>query len=307
MTLELRRPRAVPPGGTIGIAAPAGPIDAEQLARGEAHLREAGFETLRREDVLSRQGYLAGDDERRAKELEELIADERVDAVLCARGGYGAHRIMARLDARRFREARKPLVGYSDVTTLLLWQLRCAGLVGWHGPMLEREIGLDPEEVRALAEALTGTGPEQIVLRGCPGGGGCREGRLVGGSLSLVTASLATPWEIECEGAILLLEDVTEAPYRIDRMLQQLAHAGKLRGLVGLGVGALSRCEASRPGEPEALEVVEEIARPLGIPLVTGLPFGHTTPNLPWPLGIRAALDGARGELVLLERGVESG
>lgn len=301
---RLRRPRALPPGGTIGIAAPAGPVDRERLAAGEARLREAGFRTLRRNDLLERRGYLAGDDARRAGELLELIADERVDAILCARGGYGCHRIVAALDAHRVRAARKPLVGYSDATTLLLWQRRCAGLVGFHGPMLERGADLSGQELEGLLHVLMGTGPLPVVRRGRPGGGGRGEGRLVGGSLSLVVASLGTPWEVDTEGAILLLEDVGEKPYRIDRMLQQLRAAGKLAGAAGVGIGALVDCEDATLGPPEAAEVIGECLRPLGLPWVVGLPFGHAPPNLAWPVGVRGAIDGEHGELHILERGV---
>jgi muramoyltetrapeptide carboxypeptidase len=301
---RLRRPRALPRGGTIGIAAPAGPVDAERVAAGEALLRAAGLRTLRRDDLLERRGYLAGDDERRACELQELVDDERVDAILCARGGYGAHRIVSRLDPKRFRTARKPLVGYSDATTLLLWQRRQAGLAGFHGPMLERGAGLSEGELDALLRALRGEDPLPLVWRGRPGQGGRGEGRLVGGSLTLVVASLGTPWEIDTRGAILLLEEVGEKPYRIDRMLQQLRAAGKLAAAAGIGVGALVECEDPTQEGPEPEQVIEECLRPLGVPWVGGLPFGHVSPNLPWPVGARAALHGERGELHILEAGV---
>ncbi|UCE84552.1 MAG: LD-carboxypeptidase [Deltaproteobacteria bacterium] len=299
----VRKPRALSPGGTIGIAAPAGPIDADRIAAGERLLRDAGFRVARRPDLTERCGYLAGDDARRAAELLELWADPGVDAILCARGGYGCHRIMSRLDARCARDAAKPLIGYSDITTLLLWQRRrCGGLVGFHGPMLEREP-LDAESADALFALLAGATP--APLRGAPGGGGRAEGVLAGGSLRLVVASLGTPWEIDTRGAILLVEDVNEKPYSIDRMLQQLRAAGKLEGLAGFGAGAFVDCEDPRYPEPSVDAVIEEVVRPLGIPFVRELPFGHVSRNLPWPLGIRAACDGERGEIELLEPGVE--
>lgn len=300
----LLKARAVPPGGTIGFAAPAGPIDAERLAAGEALFESAGFRTVRRPDLLSHRGYLAGDDGRRAKELSELVSDPEVDAIVCVRGGYGCHRIVARLDPARVREARKPLLGYSDVTTLLLWLRRCAGLVGFHGPMLERGGALPPEDFEAVVHALTGTGAPRPVLRGVPGGGGRAEGRLVGGSLSMLVASLGTPFELDTRRAILLFEEVGEKPYRIDRLLQQLRAAGKLDAVAGIGVGHLVECVDPRYPEPAAAEVIEEILRPLGVPLVLGLPVGHDVPNRIWPVGARARLDGERGELVILERGV---
>ncbi len=126
---------------------------------------------------------------------------------------------------------------------------------------------------------------------------------LTGGSLSLVAASLGSSWEVETFGGILLVEDLDEAPYRVDRMLQQLAAAGKFRGIAGVGVGALTGCEDSKYGT-RVEEVVEAILRPLGVPVVMGLSFGHTPCNLAWPLGARASLDAERGELTILERGV---
>lgn len=299
---RLLRPRRLPRGGTIGLAAPSGPVDPERLAEGEARLRAAGFRVRRRRDLVARRGYLAGDDRRRAAELEQLVRDPGVDAILCVRGGYGAQRIVERLSPELFRGARKPLVGYSDATTLLLWQRRRAGLVGFHGPMLERGASLSDAELDALLRVLCGEERHPQVWRGQAGGGGRAEGRLIGGSLTLVAASLGTPWEVETRGAILMLEEVGEKPYRIDRLLGQLRAAGKLDAAAGVGIGALVGCDAA--AEPSAQAVVAECLRPLRIPWVSGLPFGHDTPNLPWPVGARAAVDGRRRALHILEAGV---
>ncbi|HVP29488.1 MAG TPA: LD-carboxypeptidase [Myxococcota bacterium] len=300
----LVRPRAVPPGGTLGLVAPAGPFDAARLEAGEALLHAAGFRTVRAPGLLDRRGYLAGDDAARAAALMALVDDPTVDAIVCVRGGYGCHRIVTRLDAARVRAAAKPLVGYSDVTTLLLWQRRCAGLVAFHGPMLERGGAQEPSVLAALAAALTGGGPEEVVLTGEPAGGGVASGPLVGGSLTTLVASLGTPWEIDTTGAILLLEEVNEFPYRIDRLLQQLLAAGKLDAAAGFGVGHLVDCVHTRYPEPTARDVVLEILAPLGKPLVVDLPFGHGEGNLPWPVGVGGRLDAGSGELVILERGV---
>jgi muramoyltetrapeptide carboxypeptidase len=300
----LLKPRALRRGATLGIAAPGGPVDPEKLAGGIALLESRGFRTRRRHDLLARRGYLAGDDDRRAAELAELAADPAVAAILCARGGYGCDRILHRLDAKAFRTARKPLVGYSDVTALLLWQRRQAGLMGFHGPMLERGGEAEPEVLDALLDALAGGHP--APLRGTPGGGGTATGRLTGGSLTLVLASLGTSWEIDTRGAILLIEDCGERPYRLDRMLQQLRGAGKLAPLAGVGLGDFSSCVDERYPEATAEAVIAEALAPLAIPLVTGLPFGHVKKNLPWALGCRAKLDGDLGELRVLEAGVSA-
>jgi muramoyltetrapeptide carboxypeptidase len=299
----LAKPRALRPGGTIGIAAPAFPIDPKKLAAGEAMWRRAGFQVRRREDLLNVDGFLAGDDARRAKELSDLISDPQIDLVVCARGGYGCHRIVSALDARRVRAARKPLVGYSDITTLLLWQRRCAGLVGFHGPMLGKGDQQAAEALAALVSLLSGAsaGP---VLRGRGCGGGHAEGRLVGGNLVTLVASLGTPWEIDTRGVILLFEEIGERPYRIDRLLQQLRAAGKLDAVAGVGVGSLSGCDDSRYPRPSAEEVVSALVAPLRIPFVVGLPFGHGALNLAWPFGVRGRIDGQLGTVEPLERAV---
>ena len=300
---SLRRARAIRPGARIAIAAPAGPVAAEQLEAGRTALERLGFDVTYREDILDRDGYLAGSDARRAEELMGHVTDPDVDAIVCARGGYGCHRILGALDAAAFRKAAKPLVGYSDITSLLLWQRKKAGLLGIHGSMLEKKEALTGEAGSAWVRALRGTGPfpryagEALVT-------GWGEGRLVGGSLTVCVASLGTPWEIDTRDAILMLEDVTELPYRIDRMLQQLRAAGKFDSLVGVALGEFTECEDERYPEWTVERLVTEVFGELGIPVVRGLPFGHGKVNLPWPFAGRGALDGARGELEILEAAV---
>jgi muramoyltetrapeptide carboxypeptidase len=301
---RLIKPRAVAPGATVGLAAPGGPVDPEKFAAGEALLKDAGFRTVRRDDLFDRRCYLAGDDSRRVAEFMELVDDDRVDAILCARGGYGCDRIVERLDARRVRAARKALIGYSDVTALLLWQRRCAGLVGFHGPMLDRGGDVDAAALERLFAQLRGDEALPLVFSGTGNGGGRASGRLVGGSLTLVAASIGTPWEIDTRGAILLLEDVGERPYRIDRMLQQLRGAGKLAAVAGVGIGDFSSCVDDRFPETTVEDVILEALEPFGLPVVTGLPFGHVRDNFAWPLGGRATIDAGRGEIHVLEHGV---
>jgi len=300
---SLRRPRAIRPGARIAIAAPAGPVDPNALSSGRTALERLGFETVVREDVLDRDGYLAGSDKRRAAELMEFVRDPEIDAIICARGGYGCHRIINSLDAAEFRKAAKPLVGYSDITTLLLWQRKQAGLLGIHGPMLERKEALEGESGSALVRALQGTGPLPRYT-GETLEGGWAEGRLIGGSLTVCVASLGTPWEIDTRDSILMLEDVTEPPYRIDRMLQQLRAAGKFDRVVGVALGSFTNCDDERYPEWTMDRLFGDVLGALGIPVVKELPFGHGADNRPWPFAGRGALDGARGELEILESAV---
>ena len=300
---SLRRPRAIRPGARIAIAAPAGPVDELALASGRAVLGRLGFETVTQEDLLDRDGYLAGSDDRRAAELMTYVRDPEIDAILCARGGYGCQRIIDSLDAAAFRKAAKPLVGYSDITTLLLWQRKHAGLLGIHGPMLEKKDVLEGEVGSALVRALQGTGPLPRFV-GETRVDGWGEGRLVGGSLSVCAASLGASWEIDTRDNILVLEDITELPYRIDRMLQQLRAAGKFDRVAGVALGSFTSCDDERYPEWTVERIFDDVFGSLGVPVVAGLPFGHGSENRPWPFGGRAALDGSRGELEILESAV---
>jgi muramoyltetrapeptide carboxypeptidase len=299
---RLVKARALRPGERIGIAAPAGRVDAAALSACEQVLHELGWATVRHGDPTTASGYFAGDDERRLGELAGLIEDPSVGAIVCARGGYGCHRYVDRLDAEGFRRSRKPLVGYSDITTLLLWQRRAAGVTGIHGPMLERAGGVHRTALELAVELLCGGVPAPMQGEGLCGGR--VEARLAGGSLTLVAASLGTPWEIDTRGAILLLEDTGEPPFRVDRMLHSLRAAGKLAVCAGIGVGAMVACDDARYPDWTAESIVREHAVAHGLPLVVGLPFGHVDSNRAWTVGARAVLDGDRGFVEQLESGV---
>jgi muramoyltetrapeptide carboxypeptidase len=280
-------------------------VDPESLQAGRRALERLGFEVVLRDDLLDRDGYLAGSDERRATELMDFIRDPEIDAILCARGGYGCQRILDSLDAAAFRKAAKPLVGYSDITTLLLWQRKQSGLLGIHGPMLESKDSLEGEAGSALVRALQGTGPLPRYS-GETLAAGWAEGRMVGGSLSICVASLGTPWEIDTRDSILMLEDITEPPYRIDRMLQQLRAAGKFDRAVAIALGSFTECDDERYPEWTMTRLFKESFGSLGKPVVAGLPFGHGKQNRPWPFAGRGAVDGSRGELEVLESAVTS-
>lgn len=297
---RLRKPCAIAPGATIGIAAPAFPIDAPSLAAGTEALEAAGFRVRHRRDLTQERGYLAGTDAARAKEVMALVRDPKVDAIVCVRGGYGCQRMVPGLDAAAVRKAGKPLVGFSDITTLLLWQLRRVGLVGFHGLMFNHSPTSD--EMTSMVEALTGATPDPWIGEGQRRGVG--RGRLVGGSLTLIAASLGTPWEVDLRDRILMIEEVGEKPYAIDRLLSQLGAAGKLERLAGVAVGHLQGCTDRKRPTPDAESVLMELLAPLKVPVVFGLPFGHGSPNLTWPMGARAELDGRRGSLSFLESGV---
>ena len=294
------RPPALPPGGRVGVAAPSGPVDAVRLCNGLGVLREEGLEVVLAPGLLERSGFLAGEDAVRLAGLQGLLDDPGIDAVLCARGGYGAMRLLPGLELGGLRGRPKALVGFSDVTALHL-ALSAAGLVSFHGPLVE--CGEGPEasaDLRAMVGLLRGAAAGTPLAAAAPPGvlhPGHARGRLVGGNLSLLASTVGTPWEVRTDGAIMLLEDVGEPPYRLDRYLTQLALAGRLRSAAGFLIGELVDCG----GGPEALDVVASHLVPLGRPCLAGLPLGHGSRRATVPLGAVVELDADAGTVTLGE------
>lgn len=311
------RPRAMltPPrlrrGDCIGIAAPAGPVsDPQVLDRGVRYLESLGYTVAVGRHVLRTHGYLAGRDEDRTADLNMMLADRRIRAVIALRGGYGSTRILPRVDFAAARRDPKIIAGYSDLTALLLaFWTRCR-LVTFHGPMLASDFGgaVDPftEEHfwtiltsgRAPSFSTSLKTPEVRVLVG-----GRAEGRLLGGNLSLIVSLIGTPFAPVVTGALLFLEEVGEEPYRIDRMLTQLRNAGVLRNAAGLLAGRFTDCVPVNRKRPSLTteQVLADAATALGRPSLSGLPFGHVTSKLTLPVGVRARMDAGRRTLVLLE------
>ncbi len=298
-------PRALTPGSTVGVCAPAGPVDEKALDAGIGWLEDAGYVVRCGRHLHARHGYLAGTDEQRLEDLLELWRAADVDGIVLARGGYGLPRILRHLEPSELRRGRKLVVGYSDATSLLLYLRRCAGLASVHGPMLEKpELS---EGARAHLLALMQGEPAALVpLEGTGVAGGRARGALVGGGLILVAGSLGTPWEIDTRGAILFLEEICEQPYAIDRLLIQLREAGKLRDAAGVALGQFVSCESERYPESCARDVLREVlASEVKGPIVEDLPFGHILDHRALGVGTRAELDGDRGTLTPLEPVVE--
>jgi muramoyltetrapeptide carboxypeptidase len=282
-------------------------MSADALEQGLGWLRSLGHPLVLAPNLRARAGYLAGSDELRMGDFLGLVRDPNVDVIFCARGGYGVGRFLRRLDPAELRAARKLVVGYSDETLLLGYLYRCCGLVSLHGPMLERDD--IPAEARARQAALLRGEPAGLgSLTGKKRRGGRAAGPLVGGNLKMLEASLGTPWEIDLDGAILFLEEVSEAPYAIDRSLVHLREAGALERVRGVALGQLVGCESTRyPGASAGEAVREILGGAVDGPIVEDLPFGHVADHRALGFGVRARLDGDRAELTLLEPVVEVG
>lgn len=290
-------PRPLAPHGRIAVIAPSSPFDTGAFDRGIAKLRER-YEVRYEPALLSRAGYLAGDDARRLAEIEDALRDDGVDAIVAARGGYGATRLLEHLDVALIAGNPKLLVGFSDVTALHAAWLR-AGVRAIHAPMIAALGDADRARFDRWVAAVEGALPPPVrALERISGGRA--EGPLVGGNLAVLCALVGTPYAPPVEGAILFLEDVGERPYRVDRMLTTLRHAGWLSKIAGVALGAFTE-GAAGPDGVTVEEVLVERLSTLGIPVAGGVPAGHVDDNLELPLGAPVVLDADAGTLAFLE------
>jgi muramoyltetrapeptide carboxypeptidase len=314
----LVRPPRLTRGSRVALVAPAGPVlERDDLTRAESLCRALDYEPVMGSYAGNRYGYLAGSDDQRLTDLNAALKDPAIDAVWCLRGGYGATRIIDRVDFEALARRPKPLIGYSDITVLLNAAVRLAEVVTFHGPVARASMPAFSrwhfERVLACAEPAGRLGripdrpdvlvPQEnriVTLRP-----GIAEGPLAGGNLSLLQCLIGTPWALELEGAILFLEDVGEDLYRVDRMLAHLRAAGALVGLAGVLVGRFT--ELKRHTVDGALgfyEVLSSYLLPLDVPVAYGFPVGHIQDQWTLPLGVRARLDAGTGEVEILEAAV---
>jgi muramoyltetrapeptide carboxypeptidase len=316
----LLRPPRLEPGDCVGIAAPASPPpDPKAVDRALEQVERLGFKPHLSRHVRVRQGFLAGTDRERAADLMSLFTNRRVRGIVCLRGGYGTARLVDRLDYALIRRNPKVFAGYSDITLLHCLLAARAKLVTFHAPMLNEGLGGARFPAFSNASFLRNVcvaAPSGSIRSGEDGNTvsivrrGVAEGRLVGGNLSVLTTALGTPFQPRFRDAILAIEDIGEKPYRLDRLLTHLLNAGLLAQVAGVAVGTFQDCED--PGAEKAAEyrqtvadVLKERLQPLGVPVVTGLPFGHQPLNATLPLGLRARLDANRGDLIITEAAVK--
>jgi len=295
------KPAALKPGDTVAVIAPAGPVSPSEIQPGIDLLTVSGFHVLTGDHLHDRQDYLAGHDTDRLEDLHAVLRDKSVRAVLCARGGYGIHRLLGRVDFRLFRKNPKILVGYSDITALLLAVQKRTGLVTFHGPMLKDLSKSGKRNFRALLDLIShGLTPTLDLGKAELLNPGRAEGRLLGGNLSLMTHLVGTRFMPDLKGAILFVEDRGEPSYRIDRMLAHLRLSGVLKGISALLAGRFEDC-----GERDVIDqLLLDAVRDPGIPVVSGLPFGHGKENITLPMGLPAVLETGNLTLSLTEPAV---
>jgi muramoyltetrapeptide carboxypeptidase len=292
--IQIVRPVGLRPGDTVAVVAPASNVKRIDLDAGCEALRRVGYRPVYNESILDRDLYFAGSIDRRVRELEEMFERDDVRAIICARGGYGANYLLNKLDLEKVKSNPKIFVGYSDLTCLLTYINDATGLVTFHGPMVAKDwLHDDGTDLTSWQSALAQSVPWEVPLnKGVTAlAEGDAEGTLYGGCLSILVASLGTPYEIRTAGTILFLEDLAAKPYQIDRMLMQLKLGGHLDDVRGIVFGQMLDCIQS-PSQDYALqEVIARIVGDLKIPVAYGVKSGHVTSgNITLPFGVRARL-----------------
>lgn len=298
MSARFQPPPALHRGDRVAVVAPASGFERAAFDGGLALIGER-YRPSHGPGLFERHRYLAGDDARRLAELTAALADPEVRALFCARGGYGAARLLRHLAAQPPPGLPKPLVGFSDITALHLW-LQAHGRVSIHGPVLTQLPRLAEATRLRLFDLLESDAPA-AALRGSDSYvGGLAEGPLLGGNLSVFSRVMCTPCMPDLDGAVLLLEDQGERPYRLDRMWTHLELAGVFARVRGIVLGTFTACEEAG-GAYSSAEVLRELAQATGLPCAAGFPIGHGAVNEPVPLGVRVRLDADALSLTFLE------
>jgi len=304
---------------TIGLVTPASNAPENEGIRFAIDvIRSLGFKVKEGKHLYKRNEYLAGTDQERAEDINRMFADNHVEGIFCVRGGWGSPRILPYLDYDLIAKNPKVFMGYSDITAILNAVYTLTGLVGFHGPIAKqnfteytlaefKKVLMHPTDSTIIASPPLFEGREGWVEednRLTKFVAGKAKGHLIGGNLSLLTKLVGTPYEPDFKGAILVLEDVGESPYRIDGMLTHLWLAGKLQQVAGIAIGKFTDTEYSN-NTFSVEEVIEQRCVPLGVPVIRGLMIGHVDDMTVVPLGVQAELDVDAGTLRLLERAVK--
>ncbi len=300
---QLVKPAALRTGDAIGIVAPASNLNPAEFEAGCEGLRRAGYRPLYFDSILDRDLYFAGSLARRVRELEDMFLRDDVRAILCARGGYGANYLLNELDISKIKAHPKAFIGYSDITCLLTDFLDRANLVSFHGPMAAKDWAHEGGvNLSSWQAALCQTEAWDVPLNDGVAAlaVGEAEGTLYGGCLSILVASLGTPYEIRTGGTILFLEDVGAKPYQLDRMLMQLKLGGYLKDVRGIIFGEMLDCTQTAIQDYKLPEVIMRIVGELNVPVAYGVKSGHVSSgNITLPFGVQSKLQVQNGEVKL--------
>jgi len=306
------KPKKLEKGDTIGIVSLASPpFGISDIMFAKKQLENMGFNVILSEYISEQYKYLAGEDDKRLQEFYRFLEDKSIKAIMSTRGGYGTGRFLRKLDFEKIKANPKIIIGYSDITSLLLAIYKKTGLVTFYGPMFTSEFA--SSDISYTKDKFIDTLVNlkyPIEISGCNSDkvyifrDGYAEGELVGGCLSLIVSTLGTPYEIDTDGKILFFEDVGEAPYRIDAMLTHLINAGKFDKLAGLVIGEMIDCTPNRGfpmGSFHWEEVILDRIKDFSFPVISGICFGHGKQKATIPIGTKARIDTELKKLILLE------
>jgi len=303
-------------GDTIGLIAPARPSSKEEIRRAITGLEQQGFNVILGESCYAEYGgYLSGERSLRVNDFHKMFSDPHIDGVMCLRGGYGTSQLLSLIDYELIKQHPKVFVGFSDITALHIALLQKANLVTFHGPTMARGLhNMSKSTKQYLLRSVTSTTPvgeilnEDNKLHIQSLTGGIARGQLVGGNLSLISATMGTPYEINTKDKIFFIEEVNEDPYRVDRMLTQLALAGKFTDASGIVLGTWQGCEPKdKSGHFFVDDLFDEIIKPFHKPTIYNVQSGHGPVNITLPLGVEATVDANNGRLFIDEAAVISG
>lgn len=311
----MNKGRMLKSGDTIGLVAPASPATEEEFTQAVTGLEREGFKVISGKSCTETYGgYLSGKPQIRADDIHEMFSSKEIDGIMCLRGGYGTSQLLPLLDYDLIKQNPKVFVGFSDITALHIAFLQKANLITFHGPTMSRGLNQLPDISRQylLKSIMSAETVGEIINEQDHSSiqsltSGIAKGQLVGGNLSLISATMGTPYEIDTKNKILFIEEVGEDPYRIDRMLTQLMLAGKLSEAEGIVLGTWHRCEPKkRPGYFTVEDLFQKIIKPLNKPTIYNVQAGHGPVNITLPLGVHVTLDANHGRFYIEEQGVKS-
>ena len=300
-------PKPLRRGDRVGLCTPSSPTSPENVDKAKKSIESLGFEPVLAPNCNRQKGFLAGEDEERAADIHTLMMDDTIQGIWCVRGGYGSARILPFLDYEIIRASRKPIIGYSDITALLHGILLGSGLIGYHGPVgtstystytMDHIIPLiqSPGE-RHLIEPYRGEdgyGEPKVLIEGRA------TGTIIGGNLAVFSSLCGTPYMPYIKGKIMILEDIGEEPYRLDRMLNQLRQNFQLNELAGIVLGQFTNCEPKDPSRSLSLEdTIRQAFQDLTIPVLYNYSFGHVTHLCSFPIGAQMEMDTYTGKLTI--------
>jgi len=309
-TVNQLKPKRLRQGDTIGLISPSSRLpEVQKYDQIVEQIRQLGFKVKEGKNARNQHGYLGGTDEQRVADLNAMFADASVDAIMPFRGGWGANRILADIDYELIKNNPKILVGFSDITSLLLAIYAKTGLITFHGPVGKSDwtdvTTQHFKKVLSGSRPATFAPPSKDICSSCDSHTGITpgkaKGRLLGGNLSVLTAMIGSDYLPDWEGNILFLEDVGEDIYRLDRMITQLKISGILKQLSGFVFGQCVNCERSNSYSQTLQQVFQDHIRPLGIPAFSGAMFGHLSKMITLPVGLTAKIDADKGTIAYKE------